>query len=169
MKDANPELVTPGVYEIPCSCGMVYIGQTGRSVRERLNEHIRNTNLNQTEKSAIAQHSYEAGHGVLFTNTKILHKENKKRQCLIKEAIEISKNNNNFNRDDSLKLNHIWTLALRQDGALSLVRQSKQAARTNENAPHMDERQRAYISGPSSTWVTLLLWRKPREDGWNVS
>ena len=51
VKDPNPELVTPGVYEIPCSCGMVYIGQTGRSVRERLNEHIRNTNLNQTEKS----------------------------------------------------------------------------------------------------------------------
>ena len=84
----------------------------------------------------------------MFNNIKILHKE-KKRQRLVKEAIEISKNNN-FNRDDGLKLNHIWTSALRQDGALSMVR-SKQAARTNENAPRMDERQPAYISGPSST------------------
>ena len=70
----------------------------------------------------------------MFNSIKILHKEHKKRQRLIKEAVEISKNNNNFNRDDGLELNHIWTSALQQDGALSLVR-SKQAARTIENAP----------------------------------
>ena len=64
------------------------------------------------------------------------------RQRLLKEAVEISKNNN-FNRDDGLKLNHIWTSALRQDGALSLVR-SKQAAQTNENAPRMEEWQHVY-------------------------
>ena len=68
---------------------------------------------------------------------------------MIKEAIQISKNSNNFNRDDGLELNHIWTSALRQDGALSLVR-SKQAARTNENAPRMDERQPAYIAGQAA-------------------
>ena len=61
---------------------------------------------------------------------------------------------------DGLKLNHIWTSALWQDGALSLVR-STQAARTNENAPRMDERQPAYISGPSSTWVTRIASRPP--------
>ena len=70
---------------------MVYIGQTGRSVRERLNEHIQNTNLKQTDKSAIAQHSYETGRGVLFNSIKILLKEHKKRQRLMKEAVEISK------------------------------------------------------------------------------
>ena len=29
VKDPNPELLTLGVYKIPCSCEMVYFGQTG--------------------------------------------------------------------------------------------------------------------------------------------
>ena len=35
-------------------------------------------------KVCIAQHSYVTGHGVLFNSIKILHKEHKKRRCLIK-------------------------------------------------------------------------------------
>ena len=123
---------------MPCSCGMVYISQTGRSVRERMDEHIRNTNLNQTDKFSIAQHSYETGHGIMFNSIKILHKEHRKSQRLIKKkAVEISKDNNNFNRNYGLKLNHIWTSALQQDGAPSLVR-SKQAPWTNEKAPRKE-------------------------------
>ena len=76
----------------------------------------------------------------MFNSIKILHKEHRKRQRLIKEAVEIKKKkNNNFKGDDGLKLNHIWTSALQQDGALSLVR-SKQTARTNENAPRKERR-----------------------------
>jgi hypothetical protein len=36
-------LRTPGVYSIPCECGQVYIGQTGRSVDTRLKEHQRHS------------------------------------------------------------------------------------------------------------------------------
>ena len=61
---------------------------------------------------------------------------------------EFQKNNNNFIRDDGLKLNHIWTSALQQDCAISLVR-SKQAAWTNEKAPRKEGRQPVCISGPS--------------------
>jgi hypothetical protein len=32
-------LKTPGVYSIPCECGQIYIGQTGRSVENRVKEH----------------------------------------------------------------------------------------------------------------------------------
>jgi hypothetical protein len=35
------ELKTPGVYRIPCECGMVYIGQSGRSIHQRIKEHER--------------------------------------------------------------------------------------------------------------------------------
>ncbi|XP_076390580.1 uncharacterized protein LOC105662853 [Megachile rotundata] len=38
-KDPQPQLSTPGVYKIPCSCGQIYIGETGRSVNTRLTEH----------------------------------------------------------------------------------------------------------------------------------
>jgi hypothetical protein len=36
-------LKIPGVYRIPCECGKVYIGQTGRSVEARCKEHMRHT------------------------------------------------------------------------------------------------------------------------------
>ncbi|XP_023310001.1 uncharacterized protein LOC108904855 [Anoplophora glabripennis] len=35
----NDQLQGPGVYNIPCSCGKVYIGQTGRHINTRLKEH----------------------------------------------------------------------------------------------------------------------------------
>ena len=34
-------LKTPGIYRIPCECGTVYIGQSGRSIDLRLKEHGR--------------------------------------------------------------------------------------------------------------------------------
>jgi len=38
-KDKIPGMQTPGVYEIPCSCGKSYIGQTGRAIEIRIKEH----------------------------------------------------------------------------------------------------------------------------------
>jgi hypothetical protein len=55
-------LRTPGVYRIPCECGRVYIGQTGRSVDIRLKEHQRHIRLEHPDKSAIAEHSIDQGH-----------------------------------------------------------------------------------------------------------
>lgn len=46
-------LSTPGVYKVPCICGKVYIGETGRSVNTRLKEHERRTRL----KYGTASHS----------------------------------------------------------------------------------------------------------------
>lgn len=38
-KDQLPEMVTPEVYEILCSCGKLYIGQTGRAIKVRIKEY----------------------------------------------------------------------------------------------------------------------------------
>ena len=51
------ELRTPDVYNIPCKCGNIYIGQSGRSIQIRIEEHSRHTRLAQTEKSAVAERS----------------------------------------------------------------------------------------------------------------
>jgi predicted GIY-YIG superfamily endonuclease len=32
----------PGVYRIPCQCGLVYIGETGQNLSIRLKEHKTN-------------------------------------------------------------------------------------------------------------------------------
>jgi hypothetical protein len=39
-KDKSNPMLGPGVYQIPCSCEKSYIGQTGRSFKSRLKEHI---------------------------------------------------------------------------------------------------------------------------------
>jgi hypothetical protein len=43
-------LKTPGIYSIPCECGKVYIGESGRSIQHRIKEHDRHIRLFQPEK-----------------------------------------------------------------------------------------------------------------------
>jgi hypothetical protein len=47
-KDKSDPMLGPRVYQIPCSYGKSYIGQTGRSFKARLKEHIADTNHNQS-------------------------------------------------------------------------------------------------------------------------
>ena len=49
VKDAIG-LKTLGIYRIPCECGTVYIGQSGRSIDLRVKEHGRHIRLAQPEK-----------------------------------------------------------------------------------------------------------------------
>ena len=42
------------VYRIPCECGKVYIGETGRSMHERIKDHDRDIRLARTQTSAVS-------------------------------------------------------------------------------------------------------------------
>jgi len=61
VKDAFG-LRTPGVYSIPCECGEVYIGQSGRPIQHSIKEHNRHIRLAQPNKSAVAEHSINHNH-----------------------------------------------------------------------------------------------------------
>jgi hypothetical protein len=65
-------LKTPGVYSIPCECGQIYIGQTGRSVDTRLKKHKRYIRLEHPDKSAVAEHSINLGLRIQLQNTTTL-------------------------------------------------------------------------------------------------
>ena len=47
-------LRTSGIYKIPCECGKVYFGQSGRSVHLRIKENERHIRVAQPDKSAVA-------------------------------------------------------------------------------------------------------------------
>ncbi|KAJ4432648.1 hypothetical protein ANN_21271 [Periplaneta americana] len=86
VKDSQG-LRTPGIYKIPCECSEVYIGQTGRTIEDRIKEHKRNLRLYYPEKSAVAQHSIEKEHKILFDHTKVINKSSHYWERTIKEAI----------------------------------------------------------------------------------
>lgn len=111
VKDNIP-LRTQGVYEVPCSCGSSYIGQTKRSIGVRLNEHVKAVRDKDVNKSAIYQHLVEndtdiSSHSIRFDQAKVISTDRFYTHRLVREAIEI-KRRRNFNRDDSLKLSPAW-------------------------------------------------------------
>ena len=60
------------VYSIPCSCGKVYIGETCRRLKQRLEEH-RNACMKGDEKaSAIAEHAWKDHCPIVWSEAKIL-------------------------------------------------------------------------------------------------
>jgi hypothetical protein len=109
IKDKLEYTKVPGVYMINCGCGKVYIGQTGRTVETRIKEHKMHCDKGNTEKSAVAEHWYSCGDHIYFEDTKVLHKGRDYLDRIIKESIEITMHEKNFNKDDSFKLNKIWT------------------------------------------------------------
>jgi hypothetical protein len=58
MKD-DMGLRTLGVHSIPCGCGKVYIGQTGRSMESKVKEHHRHIWLGHPNKSVVAERSFK--------------------------------------------------------------------------------------------------------------
>ena len=75
---------TPGVYNIPYECGKVYVGETGRTINTRIKEHKRHLGLCQPEKSAVVEHAIEYDHRVKWDHVKILCRESKFWERLVK-------------------------------------------------------------------------------------
>lgn len=114
-KDSLPKLSTKGVYQLECLCGKAYIGQTGRSIKCRIKEHQRDARLRDIERSAIAEHLHQDGqHRINFEEVKILSRTENYYPRVIRESLEIMKNDNNFNREDGYRLSNTWKLTLHE-------------------------------------------------------
>ncbi|KAJ4448092.1 hypothetical protein ANN_10104 [Periplaneta americana] len=132
--------------KIPCSCGKVYIGTTQRSIRTRLTEHNRNCHLGQIDKWAVAAHAYQEGdHNIRFKDTDILSTTTHFFPRLHREAIEIYKHDNNFNRKEKgVKLNKCWYPVLNRTDKKPLQQKDGTQNRSSEQsgADRSDDRPR---------------------------
>ena len=73
VKDPTPPEERPGiVYKIKCICGDFYIGETGRSLTARMKEHRAACRLAAFERSAVAEHAWQAGHEIEWDDVEIL-------------------------------------------------------------------------------------------------
>ncbi len=92
-------LINPGVYSIKCSCGQIYIGQTGRDLSERVKEHQRHCKNCDTQ-SAVAEHVWNTindseNHEIKWGEAKIILRESRDFQRKIKESCVIKNANQN--------------------------------------------------------------------------
>ncbi|XP_070518870.1 uncharacterized protein [Cardiocondyla obscurior] len=111
-KDQRPRLDKPGVYKIPCTCGKVYIGETGRKISTRIKEHQRCVKFRYFSQSTLAEHWIETGHSVQYDKATTLAPSQEYFTRKHREGLEIMKHPENLNRDKGLQFNPIWHAAL---------------------------------------------------------
>ena len=104
-KDAvNPAKQDGVLYRIPYECGKVYIGETGRSMQERIKEHDRDIQLAGTQTSAVSEHAHDTGHYPIWNEVKFIDWDPHWYTRRIKEAIHIRLHPNNINRDSGIEI-----------------------------------------------------------------
>ena len=103
MKDTNQTLNKLSVvYSIHCSCGQNYIGETKRKLEARLIDYQTATRRGETNKSAIAEHTWEEQHQRIWNSIKVIDHARNASTLLIKEALHI------INRNQGIAVADCW-------------------------------------------------------------
>ena len=102
------------VYQVPCSCGEIYIGETLRRLETRMKEHQDACQKGTLEKSALAEHAWENHHPIKWEETTVIDQARTSKELMLKEAIHIRLNHPSLNRDGGLELPGCWMAALRK-------------------------------------------------------
>ena len=108
------------VYETECQvCGDRYIGETGRSLGERTEEHEKSVDKRDS-KSALSQHQETTGHVVhtppLIEHIRIIEKEPRDLHRKVLEAINIKLKGAGLNRNDGIELPDVYLPLLKEEG-----------------------------------------------------
>ena len=88
------------VFCIPCAdCPATYVGETKRKLCKRMDEHKRAVRMEDFNTSAIAEHAWNAGHGVNWNGVTVLDQPKKLHPRVALEAFHIRKQLLPLNRD----------------------------------------------------------------------
>ncbi|XP_057298389.1 uncharacterized protein LOC130629264 [Hydractinia symbiolongicarpus] len=102
------------VYEIPCKdCDAVYIGETKRKFKQRVQEHMCAVRNGDVKKNEIADHSWSRSHQFNWDEKKIIDRESRTTARKIKETINSVERNKHIN-SISYQLPEIWLPALQK-------------------------------------------------------
>ena len=101
-----------GVYLIPCSCGMPYIGETSRSINQRIQEHIADLIHCRSRSSAVAEHADKTNHHICIEDAEVIANIDHFHHRKLREALEIEKRPVNLNRDNGWTISRCWIPAL---------------------------------------------------------
>ena len=121
-KDALEPTKQDGVvYKIPCECGKVYIGETGRAMQDRIKEHDRDLRLARTQTSAVSEHADETGHLPIGKEVKFIDRDPHWYTRRVKEAIHVRLHPNNINRDSGIEIPEAWIPTIRKHSSRNVA------------------------------------------------
>lgn len=105
LKDKIPkENLSNVVYGINCSCGDLYIGNTGQYMSSRFQQHING----DADHSALSAHIIETGHQPSFNDMEVLCVEPNKKVREIKEMVYIKTTTNLNSQLDCMRLGNYF-------------------------------------------------------------
>ena len=122
----DKEQTTECVYKVPCaSCEKTYIGETGRKLEVRLQEHRsevesktnraftrshRSSSSAESNRSALTDHAVQENHVISWSAASVIDRESDRSTRWIKEAVHIRKEGpRSMNRDEgSYQLSHTY-------------------------------------------------------------
>ena len=104
-KDAlEPTKQDGAVYKIPCECGKVYVGETGRAMQDRIKEHDRDIRLARTQTFPVSEHANETGHLPIWKEVKFIDRDPHWYTRRVKEAIHIRLHPNNISGGSGIEI-----------------------------------------------------------------
>jgi hypothetical protein len=96
------------VYSIPCECREEYIGETGRPLEVRVNEHKKNIEKEGVGYSKLVDHALSKKHQIQWKDVKILGRESQEKKREIFECLEMAKRSFNTISQPSFSLPPVW-------------------------------------------------------------
>ena len=122
------------VYRIPCECGKIYIGETGKSMHERIKEHDRDIRLARTQTSAVSEHAHKTGHYPLWNEVKFIDRDPHMYTRRVKEAIHIRLHPDNINRDSGIEIPEAWMPTIKKHNRKAVQQRTTEGTTSRQNS-----------------------------------
>ena len=122
------------IYRIPCECGKVYIGETGRSMHERIKEHDRDIRLARTQTSAVSDHVHKTGHYPLWNEVKFIDRDPHWYNRRVKEAIHIRRHPDNINTDSGIEFPEAWMPTIKKHSRKTVQQRTTEGTTSRQNS-----------------------------------
>ena len=122
------------VYRIPCECGKVYIGETGRPMLDRIEEHYRDIRLARSQTSAVSGHAHNTGHLPFWIEVKFIDRDPHCYTRRVNEAIHIRLHPNNMNRDRGIEIPEAWMPTIKKHNNRRTVLQRRGEGTIHRNS-----------------------------------
>lgn len=107
-KDKLPK-TDSGIYKIECEdCPAIYVGETGRGIQTRADEHRNHITNGNVKASAVANHVISENHRVNLKKITMIERESNYFRRKIKESLYIRKSTVKMNQNNGIHINPIW-------------------------------------------------------------